>query len=70
MICIGQDQSAELLHPYVKKADFNALVKDVSPKMLDKLAKTTTLYARFINSLLHQTVHPYFNPSEKVARRM
>lgn len=71
MLKIRQFEAAELLQMYVSDEDMEGVVAHFPQNLLDKTAKTSKLYARFMNKRLHQAIRSDFTGApEKVVRRM
>lgn len=71
MIKIAQFDQAELLHMYVNDLEFEEIIANIPENLLDKTAKTSKLYARFMNKRLHQAICSYtYGATDQVVRRM
>lgn len=71
MINIAQFDSAELLHIYVDDHQLDQIIANTPLNLLDKTAKTSKLYARFMNKRLHQAICSHTTrATDKVVRRM
>lgn len=71
MMKIAQFDQAELLHIYVNDLEFEEIIANIPENLLDKTAKTSKLYARFMNKRLHQAICSYTHgATDQVVRRM
>lgn len=71
MMSIAQFDSAELLHIYVNDPQLDQIIPNIPLNLLDKTAKTSKLYARFMNKRLHQAICSHEKgATDKVVRRM
>ena len=71
MMKIAQFDQAELVHMYVNDFEFEEIIANIPENLLDKTAKTSKLYARFMNKRLHQAICSYTHgATDQVVRRM
>lgn len=67
----GHFDSAEWLQEYVSDMEIEQILSEIPPNLLDKTAKTSKLYARFMNKRLHQAICSGFKgATDKVVRRI
>lgn len=71
MLIIAQFDPAELLHIYVNDSQLEKIIANTPLNLLDKTAKTSKLYARFMNKRLHQAICSQTKgATDKMVRRM
>ena len=71
MVKIRQFEAAELLQVYVSDEELEGIVENIPQNLLDKTAKTSKLYARFMNKRLHQAIRSEgMRATDQVVRRM